>query len=154
VVATVAVLGVLVAVRLFVAEPMRVPSVSMQPTLRPGDHVVLARTTTAGRGDLVVFASPSSGELLVKRVVATGGDEVGIEDGELVVNGRQVSEPYVDHRLLDGVYFGPVTVPAGSIFVLGDNRTASTDSREFGPVPAGAALGRVVARVWPDPRRL
>jgi signal peptidase I len=98
----------------------------------------------------VVFRLTGAG-LLVKRVVGVGGDRVGLEDGELVVNGATVAEPYVNHRLLDGVYFGPVTVPAGRLFVMGDNRTDSTDSRSFGPVGGDAVVGRVVGRIFPDP---
>jgi signal peptidase I len=142
-------MGLLVTVRLFVAEPMRIPTDSMRPTLEPGDHVLLDKLSLPRRGDLTVFTR--SGHLLVKRVVGLGGDEIGIEDGELVVNGYAVKEPYVNHRLLDGVYFGPVTVPAGDVFVMGDNRTNSTDSRSFGPVPRSDVLGRVVFRLWPRP---
>ncbi|MFG2110978.1 signal peptidase I [Micromonospora chersina] len=149
--AAAAVVAAIVASGVFVAEPMRVPTGSMRPTLQPGDHVLVGKLAEPGRGDLAVFAR--SGELSVKRVVALGGDEIGIEDGELVVNGRTVEEPYVDHRLLDGVYFGPVTVPPGSVFVLGDNRTDSIDSRTFGPVARSDVLGRVVLRLWRQPRR-
>jgi signal peptidase I len=86
-------------------------------------------------------------------VVAVGGDEVGIEDGYLVVNGHTVEEPYVDHRVLDGVYFGPVTVPPGSVFMMGDNRANSVDSRTFGPVRRDTIVGRVMVRIWPNPGR-
>jgi signal peptidase I len=130
---------------------MRIPTDSMRPTLEPGDHVLLDKLIEPRRGDLAVFVQ--AGQLMVKRVVGLGGDEIGIEDGELVVNGHIVYEPYVNHRLLDGVYFGPVTVPAGYVFVMGDNRSNSTDSRSFGPVPRGAVLGRVDFRLWPHPRR-
>ena len=88
---------------------------------------------------------PDNGQLLVKRVAAVGGDTVGIEDGVLVVNGRPVRESYVNHDSVDSVYFGPVTVPNGSVFVRGDNRSASVDSRSFGAVPLGDIEGRVLA---------
>jgi signal peptidase I len=147
------VLALLVAVRLFVAEPMRVPTGSMQPTLRPGDHVLLAKLAGVERGDLVVFEQPAGG-LFLKRVVGVAGDEVGLEDGALVVNGRTVNEPYVNLKVLDGVYFGPVTVPPGRVFVMGDNRADSVDSRTFGPVPLDAVAGQVTFRLWPRPGRL
>jgi signal peptidase I len=147
------IVALLVAVRLFVAEPVRVPTASMQPALNPGDHVLVAKLAAPGRGDLVVFTAPGAANLLVKRVAAVGGDQVGIEDGRLVVNGRTVPEPYLRHRIPAGIYFGPVTVPAGAIFVLGDNRTDSVDSRTFGPVRRETIVGRVVARIWPDPAR-
>jgi signal peptidase I len=152
VVAAVAV-ALLVAVRLFVAEPVRVPTASMQPALNPGDHVLVAKLSAPRRGDLVVFTAPRDGTLMVKRIAAVGGDRVGIEHGELVVNGRVAREPYVRHPIPTGagIYLGPFTVPSDSVFVLGDNRTDSVDSREFGPVRRDAIVGRVVVRLWPDP---
>jgi signal peptidase I len=75
---------------------------------------------------------------------------VGIADSALVVNGRRPAERYVkDARLIDGEYFGPIRVPRGEVFVLGDRRSDSIDSRTFGPVPESALIGRVDARVWP-----
>lgn len=137
----------------FVAEPLRVSSGSMAPTLQRGDQVLIAkvgsRVHTPQRRDIVIFSSPSSGELLVKRVAAVAGDSVGIEDGVLVVNGTAVREAYVDATLMDGTYFGPVIVPSGEIFVLGDDRPNSVDSRSFGPVPTSRITGRVWARIWP-----
>jgi signal peptidase I len=147
-------LVVLVPGRLFVAEPFEIPSGSMVPTLEPGQHVLADKLAyrfgSPARGDLVVFHAPRTGEVLLKRVVALPGDEVGIADSALVVNGRRPAEPYVkDARLIDGEYFGPVRVPRGEVFVLGDRRSDSVDSRAFGPVPESALIGRVDARVWP-----
>jgi signal peptidase I len=149
--------AVLLLARAFVAEPFAIPSTSMAPTLEPGEHVLadkLAyRLHAPRRGDLVVFRHPQTGEVLLKRVVALGGQQVGIEDGALVVDGRRPAEPFVrDKRLLDSQYFGPVTVPRGSVFVLGDRRSDSIDSRRFGPVPVGDVIGRVDARIWPPSR--
>ena len=145
--------AVLVFVRLAVAEPFSIPSQSMAPTLDAGDHVLVDKLSgTAHRGDLVVFHAPRSGEIMLKRVVAVGGDRVGIEDGRLVVNGRRPAEPYADPDAIDSVYFGPVTVARGSVFVLGDNRADSRDSRQFGAVPARDLIGRARARIWPPSR--
>jgi len=148
---------VLLLVRAFVAEPFQIPSTSMVPTLAPGEHVLadkLAyRLHGPRRGDLVVFRRPQTNEVLLKRVVAVAGQRVGIADGVLVVDGRRPAEPYVhDKRLLDSQYFGPVTVPRGSIFVLGDRRSDSIDSRRFGAVPVDDVIGRVDARIWPPSR--
>jgi signal peptidase I len=144
---------VLVVVLLQFGEPMRVASSSMEPTLKPGDQVLIAtrayRSVGPARGDLVVFKGPDGP--LVKRVAAVAGDEVGIEDGQLVVNGRIVPEPPVDLNTVDGLYYGPVTVPPGSIFVLGDNRANSVDSRTLGPVRLDALIGQVMLRLWPRP---
>ena len=147
---------ILVGLRLFVLEPFRIPSDSMAPTLLPGDRVLVDkrayRDGVARRGDLAVFRAPRTGEILLKRIVAVAGDTVGIEDGVLVVDGRRPREPYADPESIDSVYFGPVRVPAGTVFVLGDNRANSQDSREFGAVPTGRLIGRVQARTWPPGR--
>jgi len=152
VLAAVAVVGL----RIFVLEPFRIPSDSMAPTLRPGDQVLVDKHAYHGsgprRGDLAVFREPRTGEILLKRVVAIGGDTVGIEDGALVVDGRRPREPYADREAVDSVYFGPVRVRAGTVFVLGDNRANSEDSRNFGAVPTGRLIGRVRARIWPPAR--
>jgi signal peptidase I len=146
-------LGCVVALGHFAAEPMRVSSTSMVPTFRSGDEVLVDklayREDQPRRGDLVVF--DRSPDRLLKRVVAIPGDEVGIEDGVLVVNGRPVEEPAVDRRQVDGSYFGPAQVPAGTVFVLGDNRANSVDSRTIGPVPVTDLVGRIVLRLWPGP---
>jgi signal peptidase I len=143
-----------VVVKIFVAEPFRIPSQSMEPTLRPGDQSLVWKLggKAPDRGDLVAFHAPRTGEILLKRVVAVGGDTVGLEDGVLVVDGRRVHEPYADPKAIDSVYFGPVKVRPGTIFVMGDNRANSDDSRDFGAVPTDRIIGRAVARVWPPGR--
>jgi signal peptidase I len=148
-----ALLLTLILVRFFVAEPFRIPSESMVPTLKPGDQALVNKLSgEPQRGDLIAFHAPRSGDILLKRVVATGGQRVGIEDGVLVVDGRKQSEPYADPDAIDSVYFGPVTVPRGDVFVLGDNRANSEDSRDFGPVPTDRIIGRTAAIVWPPKR--
>jgi signal peptidase I len=143
-------IALIVVVKLFVAEPFRIPSQSMEPTLRPGDQTLVDKLSgdRPDRGDLVAFHAPRTGEILLKRVVAVGGDTVGLEDGVLVVDGRQVRDP----DAIDSVYFGPVKVRPGAIFVMGDNRANSDDSRDFGAVPTDRIIGRAVARVWPPSR--
>lgn len=145
--------ALILGLRTFVAEPMGVPTASMTPTLRAGDSVLVNklayRFVDPQRRDLVVFRRPASGELMLKRVVGLGGDRVGVEDGVLHVNGRAIREPFVDRRLVDSVYFGPVRVPAGAVFVMGDRRSDSLDSRVFGSVPRRRILGRVDVRIWP-----
>ncbi len=146
------VLALLVLALRFVIEPVRVSSDSMSPTYRSGDQVLVlkfgARNDHPHTRDVVAFHRPGSGELLIKRVVAVGGDTVGIEDGVLVVDRHKVRESFVDHAQMDSVYFGPVHVRAGYVFTLGDNRANSVDSRSFGPVPVADVVGRVVARLW------
>lgn len=145
---------VLVAVavtRAEVAEPRRVSGDSMSPTLDQGDVVLVEKvgTTRAQRGDLVTFDSPADGQQTVKRVIGVAGDVVAIRDAYLYVNGRLVDEPEVDHDAIDGLYYGPVSVPAGQVLVLGDNRARSIDSRDHGPVDVASLTGTVVLSIWP-----
>jgi len=155
-VAAVLTLAALAALPVFVAEPFAIPSPSMQPTLRPGDRVLVNklayRSREPRRGELAAFTGPDGRTVELKRIVGVAGDRVAIADGVLEVNGRPRREPYVDYDQVDSVYFGPVTVPAGTVFVLGDNRRNSTDSRDFGPVPRRELIGPVAFRLWP-PRR-
>jgi signal peptidase I len=145
----------LVLVRAFAAEPFAIPSQSMEPTLRPGDQVVVEKLSyrlgAPHRGELAAFSIPGGGSVGLKRIVGLAGDRVAIEDGVLVVNGRRPREPYVDHARVDSVYFGPVVVPPGRVFLLGDNRGDSRDSRQYGAVAERALIGRVLVRVWPHP---
>lgn len=133
-------------------QPMRVDSGSMAPTVAAGDLLLVRHGQgPVQRGDVVAVTSPLDDGLLVKRAVAVGGDEVAVEDGVLVVDGVAVCEPAIDPAHLDGVWFGPVAVPEGHLFLLSDARDGSVDSRSFGPVPESSLVGTVPARLWPDP---
>jgi len=144
------------AVRMVAIEPMRIDSDSMAPTLSAGEHVVIDKLRYRGSGpqpgELAAFDDPRSDDVMLKRVVAVSGDVVGLEDGVLVINGRRHAEAYVDRGSVDGVYFGPVTVPPRAVFVLGDNRGNSVDSRDFGSVSLARLIGPVAARIWPPQR--
>lgn len=137
-----------VALRLFVLEPVAVVSSSMEPTFHDGDHVVTESVSllagAVDRGDLVTLDREGADELMLKRVAGLAGDTVAIRDGWLHVNNRRVDEPYLDHASVDSVYFGPVVVPDGAVFVLGDNRAESKDSRDFGPVLTSELEGKVL----------
>lgn len=137
--------------RLTVYDPVRVSSGSMAPTVCTGDVVVLDHLAPS-RGlavdDIITFPSPTDGSEQMKRVVAVAGQQVAIADAVLQVDGRDVDEPYVDTASIDGVYFGPVTVPAGAVFVMGDDRELSVDSRAFGSVPAASVDGRLRSTLW------
>ena len=147
------VIAALLLVRSFALEPVRVRSDSMAPALSSGamlliDKVTL-RTREPHRGEIVVAIDPRNGDTIVKRVVAVGGDSVGIEDGMLVLNGKTVVENYIDNDNMDGYYTGPDLVPLGHVFLLGDNRDTSEDSRAFGPVAVDDIDGRVMGKIWP-----
>ena len=145
-------LAVLLVSGVLPVQAIRVPSDSMTPTISAGDHLLLDKRDAGGPavGDIVVVPDPLGDGLIVKRVVAVGGDSIGFEDGVLVRNGLPVAEPYT-RDFLDGVYYGPDVVPAGELYLLGDNRFDSEDSRNFGPVPATDVVGRVVGRLFPRP---
>ncbi len=130
-----------------------VPSAGMSPTIEPGDRILVSVGKTVRRGEIAVVTNPVKRPApIVKRIVAVGGDTVDIKDGKLWVNGKPLEEPYVKGQTEAGSEPLPLVVPAGSIYVLGDNRSNSGDSRYFGPVPESSILGRVIAIYWPPSR--
>lgn len=125
---------------------------SMQPILLDGQHLLVDRLTTRWHlpraGDIVALRDPQDpSRSLVKRVVALPGQQVGITNGTLNVDGKPIVERYIAEPMDRDVPV--VTVPPGSIYVLGDNRNNSQDSRAFGPAPQANLLGRVLLRFWP-----
>ncbi len=140
-------------------QPFTVPTDSMQPTVNPGDRVLAQRLDGAAphRGDIVVFSDPVWGDVpLVKRVVGVGGDKVTCCDkqGDLMVDGKAITESYLDQPGRASATGFSVKVPAGRIFLLGDNRNVSEDSRfhltdSDGTVPVSEVKARVEATVWP-----
>lgn len=121
-----------------------VPSESMEPTLMKSDYIGGFKVDPSDlkRGDIVVFSGATSDEdFYVKRVIGLPGDTLEIWNGFVYVDGRKLEEPYVAHR--GNEYLPPVKIPEGRIFIMGDNRTNSTDSRTFGPV----SIRRVDARI-------
>lgn len=141
------VLATAIGVRAVVAVPVSVEGHSMEPTVHQGDVALVSRLTDVEdglrRGDLIVFRDPT-GTLSLKRVVGVAGDLVRIRHAVLEIDERPVVEPYLDQTHVSPTYFGPVTVPARSVFVLGDNRVSSIDSRDYGAVDAHRVLGRVL----------
>ena len=139
---------IVLAVRTWLVEPVTVSSDSMAPTIPSGAVVLLYKPAAAAglirNGVVVAFASPIDGRTAIKRVIAGAGQRVAIRDSELYVDDIAVPELFIDHSRIDGTYFGPVTVPAGSVFVLGDNRSVSIDSRDFGAVPLTAVQGTLL----------
>lgn len=156
-------LAISLLMKLFVFQAFSIPSESMLPTLEVGDRIVVEKLSyrfgEIERGDVVVFRPPVDAEFhpsirhLVKRVVAVGGDTVEARDGRLYVNGELSPEPYVQESgVTDGL---PVQeVPAGELFVLGDNRQFSGDSRVFGTVPEDLVEGQAVVKFWPTPEQV
>ena len=141
-------------VRPFVAEVFYIPTESMVPTLEVSDRVVVNKLTylfsVPQHGDIVVFESPDGEMDLVKRVVGVPGDSIEVVGGSLYVNEERWEEPYLNRELPDTNSYGPVTVPEGHVFVMGDNRADSADSRYvIGPVPLEHIEGEAFMRIWP-----
>ncbi len=151
-------------IRPFVMEPMHVPSESMAPTLQVGDRMLNNKLayylSDPERGDIVVFEDigKQKDEDTVKRVIGLPGDEISVEDGSLLINGELPYEPYLpdgessNPQIPGADDFGPVFVPKDHVFVMGDNRANSYDSRFFGPVPDENLVGKVSLRFWPTDR--
>lgn len=137
-------------VRPFIAETFHIPSESMAPTLEAGDRALVNkfayRFTEPKRGDVVLFQDTQN-RATIKRVVGLPGESISVWDGVLRVNGEPRRETYVDYELTDSTFFGPEEVPAGHVFVMGDNRTNSEDSRTFGPVPEEDLRGKAFLRL-------
>jgi signal peptidase I len=173
-------LAVAVIIKTFLVQAFFIPSASMRDTLLEGDRVMVNKLSyrfgEPERGDVIVFDSPlvphngsesflgavvrNIGEALgistpetalIKRVIAIGGETLEIRGNQVYVDGVAVDEPY----LRPGTHmdaFGPVTVPIGEVFVMGDNRNQSEDSRRFGTIPVDDIIGRAFVRVWPPSR--
>ncbi|MBI3945929.1 MAG: signal peptidase I [Armatimonadetes bacterium] len=140
--------------RLFLVLPAYVSSPSMEPTLRVGDYFLINRTAYRRRpprpGDIVAFHSLHRAEVWVKRAVAGESDQVALHRGVLLRNGVPVAEPYIRQRL--GLSYRPERVPPGHVFVLGDNRDTSDDSRHWGPLRRDFLVGKVLFVYWPPGR--
>jgi signal peptidase I len=158
----VAALGLAVALRTFVIQTYSIPSGSMIPTLMVGDRIVVDKLSyhlhPVHRGDVVVFATPPK-ELpvlmvndLVKRVIGLPGETISSgRRGEVLINGKVIDQPWLtaSARADPGPPIRTQTIPAGDIFVMGDNRGLSDDSRDYGPVRESLIVGRAVFGFWP-----
>ncbi|HEX8683592.1 MAG TPA: signal peptidase I [Ardenticatenaceae bacterium] len=140
------------AMVIFVVQPTRVDGTSMEPTLHSGQRLVIEKVSyhfaAPDRGEVVVLKIPGREEAaLIKRVVATAGDVIAIRNGRVYLNGAVLEEPYLSQFTPGDL---PSTVvPDGYIFVLGDNRGASNDSRTFGMIPTDHLVGRAILSYWP-----
>ena len=171
--------GLAILLKTFLLQAFYIPSGSMEPTLEPGDRVLVMKAfDTPERGDIVVFEDPKPGkepdrgivsgflhwmseglgfarpadEDFIKRVIGLPGETVELRNGKLFVDGLQVSEPYLKGPR-DTRDYGPVEVPEGKLFVLGDNRLNSNDSRYgLGFVPRDKVVGEAFIIIWPPSR--
>lgn len=153
-------------VKVFILQAFYIPSPSMYPTLKVGDRVLVNKLSyhlhDVNRGDVVVFERPPSEEAstipdLIKRVIGLPGDAVTFQNGHVFINGEQLAEPYLPTGVTTTADFAPnrctaeapCLVPAGDVWVMGDNRNDSKDSRYFGPIEQSTIVGRAFVIVWP-----
>jgi signal peptidase I len=174
------VLVLVIFIRAFIGEPRWIPSSSMEPTLQIKDNLIIEKVsryfTKPNRGDILVFFPPqeklnsslwgtftravgffSTDEAYIKRVIGLPGDEIKVVPNVGVyINGKLLKEPYTK-EVFNGfcssnMYCGPLKVPAGKYYMMGDNRNDSTDSRYWGFMPIDRVVGRACFRFWPITR--
>ncbi len=148
-------LVIVLVLNLFLVQTTRVDQQSMEPTLHPGQLLVLEKVSyyfhPPQRGNIVVFrlgTNPPS--YLIKRVIALPGETFEIKDGHVYINGQLLDEPYISQVTYPPT--PPEVIPEGTIFVMGDNRGVSNDSRSFGPVPLSDVTAHAWLRYWPPNR--
>jgi len=147
-------------IKSFVAQPFIIPTGSMQPTIELRNYVLAEKISyrfsrKPQYKDIVVFNNPSrdpSAPILIKRLIAVGGQTVDLKDGKIYVDGKKLVEPYThgkpSYPLNPAIQY-PFEVPKGYYWMMGDNRTNSGDSREFGPVADNDVIGRAMWTYWP-----
>lgn len=147
-------LGLALVIIIFLYQPVKVEGTSMAPLLSDQERIFINkfvyRFEPIDRGDVVVFWYPlDRSKSFIKRVVALPGETLEIRFGHVYINGQEMPEPFVPANYLDGSSYGPVQIPAGNYFVMGDHRDSSNDSRVFGPVGRPYIYGKAVFAYWP-----
>ena len=175
-------LGLALGIQAFLVKPFRIPSESMVPTLEIGQRVLVDRVSfrfsDPDRGDIVVFKPPAGADTntcgvehppdsacpratdgrsdtnFIKRVVAVGGDRIRIVNGSVILNGKRQDESFARLDSECGLCDLPkeIEIPKGYYYMMGDNRGESADSREWGPIPKDAMIGKAFATYWPPNR--
>lgn len=145
-------LALLAYLHLRVVRVIYVTTGSMSPTIEPGDrllvHLSAYGVAPPRRGDIVAFQDVTHGDYEVKRVIGVGGDEVIVGAGVVLLNGRRLDEPYIAEPMLREIPVG-YRLEADQLFVMGDNRNGSEDSRDFGPIRRRQLMGRLFHRLLP-----
>ncbi|HOG46453.1 MAG TPA: signal peptidase I [Anaerolineae bacterium] len=143
---------IVLVVNVFLAQATRVEGQSMEPNLQDNQRLIIEKVSyhlhSPQRGDIIVLQLPShNSDPLIKRVIGLPGETVEITNGQVLINGQVLNEPYLNQYTYQGM--APRAVPANEVFVLGDNRGSSNDSRAFGFVPFSDIIGRAWFRYWP-----
>ena len=148
-----------VVLNVFVVQVTEVRQRSMEPTLLQSDRVLVSKVDYRfggpQRGDIIVFNPPIDSTIpYVKRVIAVAGETVELRDGKVLVNSRVVDFPEAVGASAPQAprFVYPLKIPQGTVWTMGDNRVASSDSRSFGPVPVENIIGKVTVRFWPIDR--
>lgn len=145
-------------IKTFVVQPFVIPTGSMEPTIMTGDRVLAEKISLRFRdprtGEIVVFDDPTGRHpQLIKRVIAIGGQTVDIQDGSVVVDGTPLNEQYVHGKVTDpGTIPLPITLAEDEVWLMGDNRPNSGDSRFMGPISESMVRGRAFSIYWPMDR--
>lgn len=161
-------LAMALLIRMFLIQAYYIPSSSMEQTLHKDDRVLVNKLSyrfgDVERGDVIVFAKPDDalGDIddFIKRVIALPGETISFSNGRVLIDGETFDEPYVERpsTFVNGRLTGCANEPAptdscllpqGTVFVMGDNREGSTDSRSFGPIEIDSIVGRAFIKLWP-----
>ncbi|MGC2267584.1 MAG: signal peptidase I [Candidatus Acidiferrales bacterium] len=147
-------LGLALVIIIFLYQPVKVEGTSMAPLLSDQERIFINkfvyRFEPIDRGDVVVFWYPlDHSKSFIKRVIGLPGESIELRAGHVYVDGKELAEPYVPASYLDGSSYGPMKIPSGNYFVMGDHRDSSNDSRVFGPVSRPYIYGKAVFAYWP-----
>jgi signal peptidase I len=140
-------------IRSYIIHPFLIPTASMEPTIKIGDNLLIEKVSyrfcSPKSGQIVIFDNPSGdGRIIIKRVIGVAGDHIEVtNDGHVIINEKPINEPYARYQDI-GQSFN-YDIPKGTVFVLGDNRGNSQDSRWFGPISENTIIGRAIFRHWP-----
>lgn len=155
-------LSIFVVVYLFLVQPHEVKGSSMEPNFHNNEYIltdkISYRFSEPKRGDVVIFKSPKNPEVdYIKRIIGLPSEQVKIQNGSVYINDKKLGEPYLEETtiLYPGSFMQEgieITIPANEYFVFGDNRSHSSDSREFGPISRNLIIGRAFMRYWPLPK--
>lgn len=156
----IAIVGALfVIIRFFIAEPHKVSGSSMVPNFHDGDYIITNKLTTRfgnpARGEVIILQNPrNTSQDFIKRIIGLPGEKIKVENGKVYIDGQTLYEPYLTSNTITqgGAFLADgeeMTVPDNQYFVMGDNRSGSSDSREWGPVTYQLIVGQAWVRYWP-----